>query len=96
MRANFNRTWYWICRVWARRWTHVLWNKRDPNKPLDPRIIEAGKRVKEACEKNGKYFLGGGTPDNINNKIDEGVHIISGEDKILLKLVANIQKGKCQ
>jgi len=52
--------------------------KRDPNKPLDPRIIEAGKRVKEACEKNGKFFLGGGTPDNINNKIDEGVHIISG------------------
>lgn len=55
--------------------------KRDPNKPLDPRIIEARKRVKKACENNGKYFLGGASPDDINNKIDEGVNIISGGRK---------------
>tara|TARA_B100000809_G_scaffold181230_1_gene178962 strand:- start:659 stop:1546 length:888 start_codon:yes stop_codon:yes gene_type:complete len=52
--------------------------KRDPDKPMDPRLLEARDRVKAACDANNLAFLEGATPDNITGKIDEGVRIIAG------------------
>ena len=52
--------------------------KRDPNKPLDPRLQEARERVKEACKANNLAFLDGCTPENITEKIDEGVRVVAG------------------
>ena len=52
--------------------------RRDPNKPMDPRLTEARERVKAACEVNGLAFLDGCSPENITAKIDEGVRIVAG------------------
>ena len=52
--------------------------KRDPDKPMDPRLLEARDRVKAACDANNLAFLEGATPENITAKIDEGVRIIAG------------------
>ena len=52
--------------------------KRDPSKPMDPRLLEARDRVKAACEANNLAFLEGATPEDITKKIDEGVRIIAG------------------
>ena len=52
--------------------------KRDPSKPMDPRLLEARDRVKAACDANNLAFLEGATPEDITEKIDEGVRIIAG------------------
>ena len=52
--------------------------KRDPSKPMDPRLLEARERVKAACDANNLAFLEGATPEDITEKIDEGVRIIAG------------------
>ena len=52
--------------------------KRDPSKPMDPRLLEARDRVKAACEAYNLAFLEGATPEDITEKIDEGVRIIAG------------------
>ncbi len=52
--------------------------KRDPSKPLDPRLVEARERVRDACKANGIPFLDGCTPENIKEKIDEGVRVVAG------------------
>jgi len=52
--------------------------KRDPSKPMDPRLLEARDRVKAACEANNLAFLEGATPEDITEKIDDGVRIIAG------------------
>ena len=52
--------------------------KRDPDKPMDPRLLEARDRVKAACDANNLAFLEGATQENITEKIDEGVRIIAG------------------
>ena len=52
--------------------------KRDPSKPMDPPLLEARDRVKAACEANNLAFLEGATPEDITEKIDEGVRIIAG------------------
>jgi len=52
--------------------------KRDPNGPLDPRLAEARARVIAACKENGLAFLDGCTPENVADKIDEGVRVIAG------------------
>ena len=52
--------------------------KRDPSKPMDPRLLEARDRVKAACEANNLAFLEGATPEDITEKSDEGVRIIAG------------------
>ncbi|GIT58449.1 MAG: hypothetical protein Ct9H300mP19_03970 [Dehalococcoidia bacterium] len=36
--------------------------KRDPSKPMDPRLLEARDRVKAACEANNLAFFGGSYP----------------------------------
>lgn len=45
----------------------------------DPRIIEARNRVKAACDANGVRFLEGATPENIEQKIDDGIRVVSGQ-----------------
>lgn len=55
--------------------------KRDPSKPMDPRLLEARDRVKAACDVNNLAFLEGATPEDITEKIDEGVRIIAGHRK---------------
>jgi hypothetical protein len=52
--------------------------KRDVSKPMDPRLAEARERVKNACKENGLAFLDGCSPENITDKIDEGVRIVAG------------------
>jgi len=52
--------------------------KRDPNGPLDPRLVEARERVIAACKASGLAFLDGCTPENVAAKIDEGVRVIAG------------------
>ncbi len=47
--------------------------KRDPNGPTDPRILEARDRVRDACKATGIPFLDSATPENIAEKIDDGV-----------------------
>jgi len=49
-----------------------------PSKPMDPRLIEARERVRDACKANGLPFLDGCTPENIKAKIDEGVRVVAG------------------
>lgn len=55
--------------------------KRVPGEPLDPRLAEARERVKSACDVNGIAFLEGCDPENIKEKIDEGVRIVAGHRK---------------
>jgi hypothetical protein len=45
---------------------------------MDPRLIEARERVKNACKADGLAFLDGGTPETVGKKIDEGVRIFAG------------------
>jgi hypothetical protein len=54
--------------------------RRDPSKPMDPRLVEARERVRDACKKNGIPFLDGCTKENIKAKIDEGVRVIPGHN----------------
>lgn len=52
--------------------------RRVPGQPLDPRLIEARERVRDACKANGIPFLDSCTPDDVAAKIDEGVRVIAG------------------
>jgi 4-hydroxy-2-oxoheptanedioate aldolase len=47
-------------------------------RPYPPEMQEARDRVKAACQENGIAFLEGATPENVREKIDEGVRVISG------------------
>ncbi len=46
--------------------------------PYPPEMQEARERVKAACRENGIAFLERATPENIREKIDEGVRVVSG------------------
>ena len=64
---------------WGPGYLHMSFGiKREPSKPMDPRLLEARDRVKAACEANNLAFLEGATPEDITEKIDEGVRIIAG------------------
>ena len=54
-------------------------NFRPPGPHADVGIVEARQRVKAACEANGVRFLEGATPDNIQQVIDDGARVISGQ-----------------
>jgi 4-hydroxy-2-oxoheptanedioate aldolase len=54
--------------------------RRDPTKPLDPRLLEARERVRDACKATGIPFLDMRSPDNVTHGIDEGVRIIAGDN----------------
>ena len=60
--------------------------RRDPNKPMDPRLTEARERVKAACDANGLAFLDGCTPENVEAKIDEGVRVIAGHSEDMAEI----------
>jgi 4-hydroxy-2-oxoheptanedioate aldolase len=47
-------------------------------RPYPPEMQEARDRVKAACQENGVAFLEGATPEDIREKIDAGVRVISG------------------
>jgi 4-hydroxy-2-oxoheptanedioate aldolase len=47
-------------------------------RPYPPEMAEARRRIFAACRRNGVAFLEGATPENIADKIDEGVRVISG------------------
>ncbi|MDC0252925.1 aldolase/citrate lyase family protein [Chloroflexi bacterium] len=56
--------------------------RRKPgDKKIDPRIIEASIRVKEACDKNGVKFLETGSPETIVDVIKSGARVIAGQDQ---------------
>lgn len=46
--------------------------------PLPPGVEAAGKKVLSLCKKYGLYFLDNVTPDNVRQRIDEGVMIGAG------------------
>lgn len=52
--------------------------RRDPTKPLDPRLVEARERVRDACKATGIPFLDMRTPENVAEGVDEGVRIVAG------------------
>ncbi len=49
-----------------------------PRDPYPPEMKEARDKVFSACRKNGVAFLEIGTPENIAQKLDEGVRVIAG------------------
>jgi 4-hydroxy-2-oxoheptanedioate aldolase len=49
-----------------------------PRDPYPPEMREARDKVFGACRKNGIAFLEIGTPENIAQKLDEGVRVIAG------------------
>jgi 2-keto-3-deoxy-L-rhamnonate aldolase RhmA len=49
-----------------------------PRDPYPPEMREARDKVFAACRKNGVAFLEIGTPENITQKLDEGVRVIAG------------------
>ena len=49
-----------------------------PRDPYPPEMREARDKVFSACRKNGVAFLEIGTPENIAQKLDEGVRVIAG------------------
>ncbi len=52
--------------------------RRDPTKPLDPRLVDARLRVRDACKANRIPFLDARTPEDVAQGIDEGVRIVAG------------------
>jgi 4-hydroxy-2-oxoheptanedioate aldolase len=60
--------------------------KRDRSRPLDPRLVEARTRVRNACKANGIAFLDGCTPENVIVKIDEGVRVVAGHREEIAKI----------
>ncbi|HEV8637754.1 MAG TPA: aldolase/citrate lyase family protein [Chloroflexota bacterium] len=51
---------------------------RVPRSPYPPEMQEARERIFAACRKHGVAFLEGATPENIADRIDEGVRVIAG------------------
>jgi 4-hydroxy-2-oxoheptanedioate aldolase len=49
-----------------------------PRDPYPPEMREARDKVFAACRKNGVAFLEIGTPENIAQKLDDGVRVIAG------------------
>jgi 4-hydroxy-2-oxoheptanedioate aldolase len=49
-----------------------------PREPYPPEMREARERVFAACRKNRIAFLETGTPENIAQKLDDGVRVIAG------------------
>src|SRR5207245_3173475 len=49
-----------------------------PRNPYPPEMQEAREKVFAACRRNRVAFLEGASPENIREKIDEGVRVIAG------------------
>ena len=68
--------------------------KRTPEEPIDPRLIEASKRVKAACDKNGVRFLENGSEQNIKEVIDSGARVIAGNNPQAAEIGRTYSKRK--
>jgi 4-hydroxy-2-oxoheptanedioate aldolase len=68
--------------------------KRDRSKPLKPQLVEARTRVRDACKANGLAFLDSCTPENVNEKIDEGIRIVAGGREEIAKISRVYTKRK--
>ncbi len=55
-------------------------------RPYPPEMEKARARVFAACKKNKLAFLEGATPENIAQRLDEGVRVISGHNQEVAKL----------
>jgi 2-keto-3-deoxy-L-rhamnonate aldolase RhmA len=63
-----------------------------PRDPYPPEMREARDKVFAACRKNGVAFLEIGTPENIVQKLDEGVRVIAGHREETARLGRAHQK----
>jgi len=52
-----------------------------PPEPWPAEMQAARDRILAACRNNGIAFLQGCTPDNVTNRIDEGVRVIAGHSE---------------
>jgi len=63
-----------------------------PRRPYPPEMEAARAKVFAACKKNKLAFLEGATPDNIAQRLDEGVRVISGHNPEVAKIGRAHQK----
>jgi 4-hydroxy-2-oxoheptanedioate aldolase len=61
-------------------------------RPYPPEMEQARARVFAACKKNGLAFLEGATPENIAQRLDEGVRVISGHSQEVARIGRAHQK----
>jgi 4-hydroxy-2-oxoheptanedioate aldolase len=54
-------------------------------RPYPPEMEAARAKVFAACQKNRLAFLEGATPENIAQRLDEGVRVISGHNPEVAK-----------
>jgi 2-keto-3-deoxy-L-rhamnonate aldolase RhmA len=52
-----------------------------PRNPYPPEMQEAREKVFAACRRHGVAFLEGASPENIRQKIDEGVRVMAGHSE---------------
>jgi len=52
-----------------------------PSEPFPPEMQAARDRILAACRKNGVAFLQGCSPDNIIQRINEGVRVVAGHSE---------------
>lgn len=55
-------------------------------RPYPPEMEAARAKVFAACQKNKLAFLEGATPDNIAQRLDEGVRVISGHSQEVARI----------
>ena len=63
-----------------------------PRRPYPPEMESARARIFAACKKNKLAFLEGATPENITQRLDEGVRVISGHNPEAAKIGRAHQK----
>jgi 4-hydroxy-2-oxoheptanedioate aldolase len=61
-------------------------------RPYPPDMEQARARVFAACKKNRLAFLEGATPENIAQRLDEGVRVISGHSQEVARIGRAHQK----
>jgi len=61
-------------------------------RPYPPEMEKARAKVFAACKKNKLAFLEGATPENIAQRLDEGVRVISGHNPEVAKIGRAHQK----
>ena len=61
-------------------------------RPYPPEMEQARARVFAACKKNRLAFLEGATPENIAQRLDEGVRVISGHNQEVARIGRAHQK----
>ncbi len=57
---------------------HMSFGHAAAVKPYTDELMAARQQVLDACRRNGLFFLDGAGADDMVDRIDEGVRIISG------------------